>query len=205
MSERAKIIAISQRVDVIADRGERRDALDQRWSGFLQACGYQMAPLPNAAGTIPALLDALRPVGIILSGGNDLAELGGDAPERDAAERAMLAWASKGGVPVVGVCRGLQLILHDAGAPLKRVSEHVAKRHRLSWLGCEIDVNSYHNWSTQSVPAGYEATARSDDGNIEALQHTSKPVAGVMWHPERETPFAQHDIDYFRTAFEAKR
>ena len=43
-----KMLAITQRVGVDA-RGERRDCLDQNWTGFLNACGFVPIPVPNAA------------------------------------------------------------------------------------------------------------------------------------------------------------
>ena len=64
-------IAISQRVDILKDRNERRDALDQRWHDFLGACGFRALPLPNTAEAAMDLLDRMSPVGVLLPGGND--------------------------------------------------------------------------------------------------------------------------------------
>ncbi len=205
MSARRNFVAMSQRVDVVAARGERRDALDQRWAAFLDTCGYVAAPIPNLAATVAGLLDALDPIGIVLTGGNDLAVVGGDAPERDETERAMLNWAAARNVPVIGACRGMQMILSVYGAQITQMSGHVGVRHRLSWQGQQIDVNSFHGWGTNTVPPDFDATARSEDGCIEAARHVSKPVSGIMWHPERETPFAAHDIAFFRSTFGSPR
>lgn len=79
-------IAVSQRVDCHPDRGERRDALDQRWPHFLAACGLLPVVLPNRPELGVPLLDRTAPAGLLLTGGNDLAVMGGDAPERDETE-----------------------------------------------------------------------------------------------------------------------
>lgn len=196
-----KVIALSQRVDILPSRNERCDSLDQRWHKFLDRCGFIAVPIPNYAARVSDLLSALRPVGIILTGGNDLVDLGGDAPERDVAEHAMLDWASKCDVPTMGVCRGMQMILHTHGAPLKPATGHAGVRHQIDWEGHSISVNSYHNWGLDTVPAEFEATAHSDDGSIEATRHRSKPLSGIMWHPEREDSIAEHDLVLFRTTF----
>ena len=198
-------VGVSQRVDIVAARDERRDALDQRWPKFLAACGCTALPLPNRAPATVDMLDALNPIGVVLTGGNDLAAVGGDAPERDEAERAMLNWASARGAPVIGVCRGMQMIISEYGAQLKRLDAHIGTRHRLVWQGRPIEVNSYHGWGANMLPRDLETTAKSDDGCIEAFRHTSKPVFGIMWHPEREMPFADHDIAFFRSIFGSPR
>jgi putative glutamine amidotransferase len=75
-----RTIGLTQRVTVVPEYGERRDALDQRWSDFLSACGYLPVPLPNRPHTAVALAQAAGVGGILLTGGNDPVVLGGDAP-----------------------------------------------------------------------------------------------------------------------------
>ena len=198
-------IAISQRVDILKDRNERRDALDQRWHDFLAACGFRALPLPNTAEAAIDLLDRVSPVGVLLTGGNDLAALGGDAPERDRAEAAMLAWADRNRAPAFGVCRGLQMIAHSHGAALRRVDGHIAKPHTVTGAAYSRTVNSFHGWGFDQAPVDFEILARADDGTVEAIRHRSKPIAGVMWHPEREGIFDARDIDLMRNFFGGPR
>ena len=63
-------IGITQRVEAIRGRGERRDALDQRWQAFFTTLGVLAVPLPNSAPSAELLLDELGLAGILLSGGN---------------------------------------------------------------------------------------------------------------------------------------
>ena len=196
-----RILAISQRVEIVEAYDERRDALDQRWHEFLGSCGFAAIPIPNCPAIIPNFLNAIQPAGIILSGGNDLAAVGGNAPERDGAETLMTSWGAVHDRPILGVCRGLQLIVQTHGGSLKKVGDHANVRHRVSWQGRDIEVNSFHTWGIEQAPDNFEVLARGQDGNIEAVRHLSRPLTGIMWHPERERRFADHDIELFRSVF----
>jgi N5-(cytidine 5'-diphosphoramidyl)-L-glutamine hydrolase len=189
-----KLLLTSQRVVVDPQHGERRDALDQRWSAFLAACGFMGVGLPNHPQNAAAFVEALAPAGVLLTGGGDL----GDAPERDASEEIAVAWALANRRPVYGVCRGFQFLLARAGATLERIQGHVAVRHALD---DGTAVNSFHDWGTAQTPTGWTAIARAPDGTIEAARADDAALAGQMWHPEREVRFAARDIQKFAAFF----
>lgn len=192
-----KLALISQRVDVLADRGERRDALDQRLAVFVHAAGFLPVPVPNITDVAQAMFDRLKPQAVILSGGNDLAALGGNAPERDAAEETLVSLAGTHGVPVLGICRGLQFLAQRAGGTLTRLPGHVATRHAL--LGRESrEVNSFHNWAVTALGPGWAARATTADGSIECAGCAAHRQGGIMWHPERELVFNTADLALVR-------
>jgi gamma-glutamyl-gamma-aminobutyrate hydrolase PuuD len=192
---RPVLIAVSQRVDAHPARGERRDALDRRMTAWIVATGGLPVPVPNAlaeAGALSGWLDAVRPDALLLSGGNDV----GAEPARDATERALLAWAAAGGRPVLGLCRGLQMMAVAAGGTLARRAGHAGTRHGIApETGPARTVNSYHDFGLGDLPPGYRATATAEDGTIEAVRHADLPWEGWMWHPEREGAFERTDLD----------
>lgn len=190
-----KRLGFTQRVDVVDAYQERRDALDQRWFALAEALGFCPLPFPNRWPVARALFDDPSLAGILLTGGNDIVALGGKAPERDETEEGILQEALARRIPVVGVCRGMEVLIHHFGGVLERVEGHVATRHRIVIHGQERQANSYHAWASRAVPSGFEALAWSEDGVLEAMRHREAPLLGIMWHPERENPFDKGDLN----------
>lgn len=199
-----KIVGITQRVVVDPEHGERRDALDQRWPCFISACDLACVALPNDAEIAIQLADQLGLAGIIFTGGEDLIEYGGRAPERDMTELALLNWVRSRKIPLLGVCRGMQVVQHSFGVKLERVTGHVTTSHPLATESVMRDVNSYHNYASIQDSPDLVAWAHAADGYIEAIRHRNENIIGVMWHPERNAPFDLHDIDLFKSFFGAE-
>lgn len=198
------MIAVTQRVDLIPrpeGRAERRDALDQGWTAFLAAADCLPVLMPNHAPTALTLFDDLPIRGLLLTGGNDLVGQGGDAPERDATEVALLAAARALKMPVIGVCRGMQLLQQAFGVALQPVDGHVAQRQTIRIGDQPRAVNAYHRWGARETVADLAVWAQAEDGIVKAVHHISEPLVGLMWHPERLSPFDQRDLGLFRQAF----
>jgi putative glutamine amidotransferase len=188
-----KTVLVTQRVDVFPQRGERRDALDQRLVATLAACGLLAVPVPNDATLAARLWHAMPPDGVVLSGGNDLHDYGGDAPERDATERALLDLAVQARRPVFGICRGLQMLTQYIGGALHTIEGHAGTRHRVQGAHSGFDTNSFHNWGIARLPENTQILYRADDDSVEAWRHADLPLCGVMWHPEREAALGDED------------
>ena len=206
-------VAVSQRVDVWADRGERRDALDERLCQWLMVVGCVPVPVPNALSMpskegceekwvgLQNWLRVVKPDAVVLSGGNNI----GEAPERDNTEHRLLAYAKNRALPTLGICRGMQMMAVWADGSLMPVSGHVRTRHRLrieaspgEWPD---EVNSFHNIALADCPPGFVVTARAEDGTIEAMRHEILPWEGWMWHPERESNFSSLDMGRVQALF----
>lgn len=210
------IVGITQRIDSIAGRDELRDALDQRLIQWVVRAGFLPLAIPNTLlainhsgevsdeTTLEGWLKSVQPDALILSGGNDI----GEYAQRDATESHLLSWAETKRVPVLGICRGLQMMAVWAGADLARIDGHAGTRHDLVALVDEsewpVNVNSYHNWGLSSCPEKFGVMAQAEDGCIEAIRHISLSWEGWMWHPEREMPFAQNDIKRLKRLFGGK-
>lgn len=196
-----KIVLYTQRVEVVESYGERRDCADQNIPRFIEACGYLPIPLPNIRDIAEKLIEQIRPSGIILTGGNSLTKYGGDAPERDEAERRILDVSLGCDIPVCGFCRGMQVILDYFDCELEQVQGHVAVHHKILGALGELEVNSFHNQACYRVKDPLEVLAQAQDGVIEAIRHKEKRILGTMWHPERENPIINADIRLVRGLF----
>ena len=149
--------------------------------------------------------------GLLLSGGTDVdPALYGQAvddacyepePQRDVFEMALVDAAVAAEMPVLGICRGHQLInVHGGGSLHQHVPAHsrmdrppaeavhevrMAPGSLLADLfGPTRLVNSLHHQTADEVAADYSVTARSADGAVEGLEHTGLPIVTVQWHPE---------------------
>jgi gamma-glutamyl-gamma-aminobutyrate hydrolase PuuD len=196
-----KTVALTQRVVVDPPHGTRRDCLDQVWPKFVLRCGLIPIPVPNSVDAALTICENVS--GIILTGGNDLSAYGGDAPDRDETETALLDLAERRDLPVVGVCRGMQMIQHRFGTRLQRVQGHVAPRQRISIDGRSVEVNSFHNFGATETSPPLMTWAIADDGVIKAVRHPDRRLIGLMWHPERLEPFAADDVALFSEFFGA--
>ncbi len=183
-------VLISQRVDCIPQREEKRDALDQAWGRTLHellGCPLAMLPVPNRPEGVNNMLAACNPALIVLSGGNDI----GEAPERDATEAALLSSAFQCDIPVLAVCRGMQMVQHYLGGALIPIAGHVRCEHMVHAAAGQslppLTVNSFHKYGIPQadLATGLHSLYLHDDGTVEATVHESRPWLGVMWHPER--------------------
>lgn len=161
-----------------------------------------------------AIVDRLD--GLLLSGGEDVdPRRYGSVPTehatvldpgRDAFELALFDAALDKGIPVLGVCRGCQLINVALGGTLiphlsaSEGESHsfygypgdyrpqpitVAAGSRLAdVLGTELHVNSYHHQAVSIPGRGVTATAHAQDGVIEGIEVEGGNVVAVQWHPE---------------------
>lgn len=195
-----KRVFLTQRVERVESIGERRDALSQEWAALAGACGFLPLPLPNRLPVVRRLLEELPPDGILLTGGNDLADYGGDAPERDAVESWLIGQAMERRIPLLGVCRGTQMLLHRFGTPLQRVEGHIRVEHALT---NGDSVNSFHGWGARECRPPLEVLARSGDGLAEIVRHRDCPwICGVMYHPERYHPLRERDLAFIKEALQ---
>ena len=196
-----KIVLYTQRVEIVPGYGERRDCADQTIPRFINACGYLPVPMPNVRSIAEQMVRQMQPAGIILTGGNSLLKYGGNAPERDETEKAILDLALEHRIPVYGFCRGMQVILDYFECTLEQVQGHVAVRHGIDGILGALEVNSFHNQACKEVSLPLEVLAQTEDGVIEAVCYREKHILGTMWHPEREEPFCDSDIQRIQKLF----
>lgn len=202
-----KLIAVSQRVDLISERKEVRDSIDQQLFEFIYKAGYLPLGVPNfelkannvsknKQIALTKWLEKISPLAVVLSGGNNI----GEVPKRDATEEKLIHYALEKKLPLLGICRGMQMIAKYLGVSLQESKNHSAVRHEISGV-INRQVNSYHNFIIESCPNNFSILARSNEGYIEAIKHNKLPWEGWMWHPERENIFHQNDLERLRSLF----
>jgi putative glutamine amidotransferase len=213
------------------------------WSQRADLLHHEYADSVVAAGGVPVLLppataddrhaDAVvgRLDGLVISGGADVdparygqephARTAGWRPDRDAWEAALLAAAERVRLPVLGVCRGMQLMAAVAGGRLDQHTPdtvghtghgpspgefgttHVSTQagSRLAGLvGDGLDVPCHHHQSVLEHP-GFEVTARAADGTVEGMERPGDRFClAIQWHPEKST-----DLALFRGLVDAAR
>ncbi|MET0146738.1 MAG: gamma-glutamyl-gamma-aminobutyrate hydrolase family protein [Ilumatobacteraceae bacterium] len=173
----------------------------------------------TAAGGLPVHLPqhvdpaeyAGRLDGVVLSGGADVDPSRYGAirasatqrtePDRDRFELALVDLAVDDGLPVLGICRGLQLLNVWAGGTLH---QHVPGHGRYDiapdtavdgasvvpgtvvhdLVGDHVAINSLHHQSIDEVAPGWVVAAVGTDGTIEAIEWPGHDVVAVQWHPE---------------------
>lgn len=195
------MIVLTQRVMTDAGSGERRDALDQRWTAFLSSVGLTAIPLPNKMAMVRRIVETQNVTGAILTGGDDLISCGGGDREREEVEEYLIGCSIENAIPLLGVCRGMQSIQQFFGCRLTEVAGHVRSIHPV--LPGKRVVNSFHRFGAREACSELKTAAISPDGVIESVIHRRHRLAGIMWHPERTHPFHEQDRRIFIDAFGA--
>jgi putative glutamine amidotransferase len=166
----------------------------------VELAGGRPIVIPPADGGVEETLNALD--GLILSGGADL----DPAAERDRGELALLSVALERELPVLAICRGMQLLNVAQGGSLHRhlpdVVGHEGHRETLGAfsdhavriapgsraagiLGEEARIKSTHHQAPDRIGEGLEPVGWAEDGTVEALEGKQGGFAvGVLWHPE---------------------
>ena len=210
-SERhAGSLATLQRCDEAAPATELR--LGTPYLRAIEAGGGLPVVLaPDDPALAGALLERLD--GLCLAGGPDLDPLSYGAAERherlgptdlavDRAELALARAADERGMPVLGICRGVQALCVARGGTLR---QHV-ENHRQTESAAEaahpvevvpgsllasltgggtLAVNSFHHQATDRLGSGLRAVATAPDGTVEAIEDPSRAFClGVQWHAE---------------------
>jgi GMP synthase (glutamine-hydrolysing) len=142
---------------------------------------------PASRGTDLAFIREFAPQGIILSGGPSSVFDPG-APTADAALLDL-------GIPLLGICYGMHLITHLSGGKVTPAKEREYGRADITVrenaglfagfeAGTTTTVWASHGDHIPSAPPGFRTTAVSVNAPVAAFQHETKPISGLLFHPE---------------------
>ncbi len=161
-------------------------------------------PLTNNMEVLSYLIDDAD--GVMITGGIDIDPVvyGGNRdsaqkydPDFDSYEKQIFQMALAKEKPILGICRGLQVMnVFSGGSLIPDIPDHNNQSmHQIVEIqgilakifGSDTTmVNSLHHQGVDRLGDGFKAVARSHDGFIEAIEHVDHPfVVGVQWHPER--------------------
>lgn len=187
-------------------------SLNMRYLRAVALAGGLPVPIAPAAASATDMVEALD--GLVLPGGGDLdpacygeppqEEVYGVDPERDELEFSLLTAAEARGIPILGICRGMQLVnVSRGGTLIQHVDDselhwqlgpahegaHTVEVHAGSRLAGfvgseELTVNSYHHQAIGRLGDGLEVVAHAD-GLAEAFETADGLVLAVQWHPEQ--------------------
>lgn len=205
----------------IEHRRRTQDAIDHNYLRYLEAFGITPLLIPNSLRDPRSYTYSLGIDGLLLTGGNDISAQFVEAgttgehdslPKRDRIEAELLEMALDEGIPVLGICRGMQFInvffgglLQSLHSELPSSVNHVGEPHlnqivlplfarRLG--GSNYIVNSFHkqgvSYDTLSPELNVFAICM-EDSLIEGIFHPTRQIMGVQWHPEREGSSAERD------------
>lgn len=200
-------------------RGVERASLNLSYLCAIEAAGA--VPLVLTPGMAREQLEAAlgRCAGLVLTGGGDVAperygqarheSIIGVSAARDTLEFAAIEAAERAGMPVLAICRGMQVLnvalggslVQDIPSMVEGALAHSVQepRHgpahgveveagsRLAGIvaGTRVEVNSRHHQAIERLGEGLVVTARAADGIIEAVEAPGRRfVVGVQWHPE---------------------
>jgi putative glutamine amidotransferase len=206
------LIAITGRCSPTATnvRGEAF-ASGQRYSRAIVRAGAQPAMVPPITDDLALLAESLaRFDGLVLQGGGDVdprrygeepaaEELYGVIPDHDELEFTVLAAARSIGMPILAICRGMQVLNVACGGSLIQDIGSEAHWHQLhpvtlddgsrlaAAMGTQrpLECNSVHHQSLKVLGDGLRVIGHADDGMVEAVElEGDQWVVGVQWHPE---------------------
>ena len=189
-------------------------------AGFLPVLVPSLADT-NAVAEIMDRVDALVLTGAIKESDKD---------KRNEFDFMLIRMALERGLPVVGFCRGHQVINRYFGGKIARIPKdlnpkivhkgevsayikdtfhemEIVPGSRLSKVVKErrVKINTSHRYHVTELGEGLVVTARSDDGVIEAFEHKTLPVTGFQFHPERAFPVLPNHLDMIREAIDPVR
>lgn len=189
------LILVSTRISENASYPERRDSLAHDWGQLFDRLGLLPLLVPNSLADVSSYFD-LGAKGLLLTGGDSLGSKE-NPTQRDKTEMQLIAGAIQRNIPILGVCRGFQMLNRYFGGSSMSIADRRHVGHHAVSLrdGRSMEVNSFHNEAVtlNGLAASLLPFAQTADGIVEGVRHVNLPITAIQWHPERTSPSAQYD------------
>ena len=195
-------IIVSLRPLHLKNVNELRDTIDQNLLKWIEKIEYVPLLLPNTHKLENYINNKeIKISGFVIGGGQiDVNSL------RYKREKEILKYSILNKIPTLGICHGMQMMSFFEGGKLKKIKNHVRKRHKIICnTGSErypIKVNSYHDYSIKNLPSNFDILCTCEKKSIEAIKHKKYKWLGWMWHPERDKIFDKKLISIAKNFFD---
>ena len=168
------------------------DFLDHYWIDYFGKKKSDYNLIPNNIYLSEKILKKINL--LILTGGNDIISNKKESLTRNKIEKNLIKKAIKKKIPILGICRGAQLLNISFGGKIKKVRNQMRTRHNVYIIKNDIikkkvlNVNSFHNFGIKknNLSKKFVKIAFDKEKNIEMFVSKKHKIIGVMWHPERE-------------------
>ena len=168
------------------------DFIDHYWLNYFEKKNINYYLVPNKKKLSQKKIEEINL--LIIPGGNDVSNSLNTSKIRNIIETNLIKICFKKKIPILGICRGAQLLNKSFGGKIKKVKKHMRTRHNISFVNKEIvkkkllNVNSFHNDGIKKndLSKVFKMLASDMDDNVEMFISKDKKMIGTMWHPERE-------------------
>ena len=168
------------------------DFIDHYWLNYFEKKNINYYLVPNKKKLSKKKIEEINL--LIIPGGNDVSNSLNTSKIRNIIETNLIKICFKKKIPILGICRGAQLLNKSFGGKIKKVKKHMRTRHNISFVNKEIvkkkllNVNSFHNDGIKKndLSKAFKMLASDMDDNVEMFISKDKKMIGTMWHPERE-------------------
>ncbi len=168
-------------------------SIEKNWYDFFKRMNMNLVPV-NIDNFSKNMISTFKPQGIIIPGGNDLFKIKKKRTNliRDKFEYKLLKYSIQKKIPIVGVCKGFQVIANYYGGKIRKCKNHVGTTHTLKidnqskFINYKkLTVNSFHNYGILNLPDQFNIISKTNDKFIEIAEHKKKNILCFMFHPER--------------------
>jgi putative glutamine amidotransferase len=168
------------------------DFIDHYWLSYFEKKKINYCLIPNKKKLSVKILNKIDL--LIIPGGNDVSNFLKTSRMRNTIENNLINICLKKNIPILGICRGAQLLNKNLGGKIQRVKNHMRTSHNVFFTKNNIlkkkylNVNSFHKDGIKKSDLSKKLNmiANDNDENVEMFISKNKKIIGTMWHPERE-------------------